>query len=110
MIASAATLPRVKQLILRVSDDLHRRIKARAEREGMSVNAWAGMLLAATVDADVAEDRQTQVTARAAAMGMLVHIDAPPMDEAARERGRRALEELAPEIVRIIDEDRSTGL
>jgi plasmid stability protein len=100
----------VKQLILRLSDDLHRRVKARAEREGKSVNGWMSMLLAATVDADVAEDRQAEVRARAAAMGMLVEIDAPPIDEETRRRGLAELRKLAPEIVRIIEEDRSTGL
>lgn len=97
-------------MILRVSDDLHRRITARAAREGKSVNAWASMLLDATVDADVAEDRQSRLRAKAAMLGMLVTIDVPPVDDATRERGRKALQELAPEIVRIIDEDRSTGL
>ena len=100
----------MKQLILRVSEDLHRRIAARAAREGKSVNAWATQMLDAAVDADVAEDRQTRLRARAAALGMLVEIDAPPVDEATRERGRQALRELAPEIVRILEEDRSTGL
>jgi plasmid stability protein len=100
----------VKQLILRVSDDLHRRITARAAREGKSVNAWAGMLLDATVDADVAEDRQTRLRAKAAMLGMLVTIDAPPVDEETRRRGRAELAELAPEIVRILDEDRDREL
>lgn len=99
----------MKQLILRVSDDLHRRIKARADREGKSVNAWVGGLLDVSVDADVG-NRQARANAKAAALGMLVEIDAPPRDEAARERGRKALRELAPEIVRILEEDRSTGL
>jgi hypothetical protein len=105
-----ATLRRVKQLILRLSPDLHRRVKARADREGRSVNGWVTSLLAATVDADVAEDRQARADAKAAALGMLVTFDMPPMDEAARERGRKALRELAPEMVRILEEDRTTGL
>jgi plasmid stability protein len=100
----------MKQLILRVPDDLHRRITARADREGLSVNAWANHLLGATVDADVAEDRQARLRARAATLGMLVRIEAPPLDPTERERGRKALEQLAPDIVRIIEEDRSTGL
>lgn len=100
----------MRQLILRVSDDLHQRIKARARREGTSVNAWVRDLLDVTVDADVAEDRQARADAKAAALGMLVDIDAPPMSEADRERGRRALRELAPEIVRILEEDRNREL
>jgi plasmid stability protein len=101
----------VKQLILRVSDDLHRRIAARAAREGKSVNAWANGLLDATVDADLETfSRQERLRAKAAALGMLVEIDAPPADEEERRLGRAALAELAPEIVRILEEDRSTGL
>ncbi len=100
----------MKQLILRVSDDLHRRIAARAAREGMSVNAWAGKLLDATVDADVAEDRQARMVARARELGMLVEIDAPRLTDEERRRGREAMRELAPDMVRLLEEDRSTGL
>jgi hypothetical protein len=100
----------VKQLILRVSPDLHRRIAARADREGRSVNAWVRELLEVSVDADVAEDRQARADAKAAALGMLVKIDAPRLTEEQRRRGREALRELAPEMVRILEEDRSTGL
>lgn len=101
----------MKQLILRVSDDLHRRIAARAAREGKSVNAWTNGLLEATVDADVPEDRQARADAKAAELGMLVvYDDIPEYDEETLREGRRVLEELAPEIVRILEEDRSTGL
>jgi hypothetical protein len=97
----------MKQLILRVSDDLHRRITARAAREGLSVNAWANHLLGAVVDADVAEDRQARLRARAATQGMLVRIDAPPLSDEERRLGRAALRALAPEMLRIIEEDRT---
>jgi hypothetical protein len=100
----------VKQLILRVSHDLHRRIAARAAREGKSVNAWTTSLLDRSADADIADDRHARMVARAAELGMLVEIDAPQVDEETRRRGREALRELAPDIVRILDEDRSTGL
>jgi len=101
----------VKQLILRVSPELHQRIAARAAREGKSVNAWVSQLLDATVDADVAEDRQVRANAKAAELGMLVvYGDIPDYDEETRREGRKVLEELAPEIIRILEEDRSTGL
>jgi plasmid stability protein len=101
----------VKQLILRVSDDLHRRIKARAAREGKSVNAWTSQLLDAVVDADVAEDRQARAAAKAAELGMLVvYDDIPEYDEETLRRGEEALRELAPEIVRILNEDRDREL
>jgi plasmid stability protein len=100
----------VKQLILRVSDDLHRRIAARAAREGVSMNAWASRLLEATVDADVAEDRQTRANAKAAALGLLRPYDIPRADEETLREGEKILRELAPEIVRIINEDRERDL
>lgn len=101
----------MKQLILRVSPELHQRIAARAAREGKSVNAWVRQLLEVTVDADVAEDRQARADAKAAALGMLVvYDDIPEYDEETRRRGREALRELAPEALRILNEDRSTGL
>lgn len=101
----------MKQLILRVSGDLHRRIAARAAREGKSVNAWVSQLLDATVDADVPEDRQARADAKAAALGMLVvYDDIPEYDEETLRRSEEALRELAPEALRILDEDRSTGL
>jgi HicB-like protein involved in pilus formation len=100
----------MKQLILRVSEDLHRRIAARADREGMSMNKWLNHIVAATVDADVAEDRQTRLRAKAASLGILARIEAPDMTEEERRLAREAFEALAPEVVRIIEEDRSTGL
>ena len=101
----------MKQLILRVSDDLHRRIAARAAREGKSVNAWANHLLAATVDADVAEDRQARADAKAAELGMLVvYDDIPEYDEETLRRGEAELREIAPEVVRILEEDRNREL
>jgi hypothetical protein len=100
----------VKQLILRVSEDLHRRISARAAREGKSVNAWVGKLLERVVDADLPEDRQARANAKAAALGMLVRLEVPERTEEERRRGREALQELAPEIVRILEEDRNREL
>jgi hypothetical protein len=101
----------VKQLILRVSPDLHRRIAARAAREGKSVNAWVNQLLDVTVDADVEEDRQARADAKAAALGMLVvYDDIPEYDEETLRQGEEELRKLAPEALRILNEDRSTGL
>lgn len=100
----------MKQLILRVSEDLHRRIAARADREGMSMNKWLNHIVDATVDADIAEDRQTRLTAKAAELGILARIEAPDMTEEEARLAREAFEALAPEVVRIIEEDRSTGL
>jgi len=101
----------VKQLILRVSPDLHRRIAARAARAGKSVNAWVTSLLEAVVDADIAEDRQARAAAKAAELGMLVvYDDIPEYDEETLRRGEEEFRKLAPEVLRILNEDRSTGL
>lgn len=101
----------MKQLIIRVSPELHQRIAARAAREGKSVNAWVSQLLDATVDADVAEDRQARADAKAAALGMLVvYDDIPEYDEETLRQGEEELRRLAPEALRILNEDRSTGL
>ncbi len=101
----------MKQLILRVSPDLHRRIAARAAREGRSVNAWVSELLERTVDADVGGDRQARADAKAAELGMLVvYDDIPDYDEETLRRGAAAWRELGPEIVRILEEDRNREL
>src|ERR1044072_1392626 len=100
----------MKQLIIRVSPDLHRRIAARAAREGTSVNAWVRDLLDVVVDADLAEDRQARAKAKAAELGMLVKIDAPRRPPEEREEGKRAWREIGADVVRILEEDRSTGL
>lgn len=73
------------------------------------MNRWVGDLLEVSVDADIG-DRQARANAKAAALGMLVKIDAPRVDEATLEQGRRELRELAPEIVRILEEDRNREL
>ena len=100
----------MKQLILRVSDDLHSRITARAAREGRSVNAWVSELLDRVVDADLG-DRQARAAAKAAELGMLVvYDDIPEYDEETLRRGAAAWRELGPEIVRILEDDRNREL
>jgi plasmid stability protein len=100
----------VKQLIIRVSPDLHRRIAARAARQGKSVNAWVNELLERVVDADLG-DRQARAAAKAAELGMLVvYDDIPEYDEETLRRGDAAWRELGPEILRILEEDRNREL
>lgn len=60
----------MKQLLIRVPDDLHRRLAARAARGGQSVNAVANQILGAAVDADEG-DRRARLRARAATLGLL---------------------------------------
>ena len=60
----------MKQLLLRVPEDLHRRLSARAVREGRSLNALATEILDAAVDGDEG-DRRTRLRSRAAVLGLL---------------------------------------
>jgi plasmid stability protein len=95
----------VKQLLLRVPEDLHRRIAARAAREGRSMNAVAGAILDSCTDADMGSPRE-RLRARAAALGMLSKLDAPAVSEAERERIVASTRGLGPIVDRLLDEDR----
>lgn len=60
----------MRQLLLRVPEDLHERISARAAREGRSVNQLASEILDAAADAD-RRGRSGRLRAQAAARGVL---------------------------------------
>jgi plasmid stability protein len=66
----------MKQLLLRVPDDVHRRLAMRAAREGRSVNALATELLDLGAGADQG-DRRARLRAKAAAEGILGSVPAP---------------------------------
>lgn len=76
----------MKQLISRIDDRLHRRLKARAAAEGRSLNALVNDLLAAGVRTD---DQRTRVRERLRSLGLLVEPRgsarrAPTREELAR--------------------------
>jgi plasmid stability protein len=96
----------MKQLILRISDDLHRRIAARAAREGRSMNSWVNVLLDATVDADVAGDRQARLHAKAAELGMLISLDTEPIHEQAYRDAIESTRGLGPVLDDILADER----
>lgn len=75
----------VKQLLLRVPESIHRRLAARATREGRSLNAVATEILDAAADADNG-DRRAQVRAAAAAAGTLRSENARPVSAARRRK------------------------
>lgn len=102
----------MKQLLLRVPEDLHRRIAARAAREGRSMNAVAGAILDASTDADLGTPPtpRGRLRARAAALGMLSEVDAPEMSTAERERIIASTRGIGPVLDRLIDEDRDDRL
>jgi plasmid stability protein len=98
-------MPAVKQILLRVPDDVHRRLASRAAREGRSVNAVATELLDLAADADLG-DRRARLRAKAAAAGLLREFDAPKVSA---ERRREILEStrgLGPIIDAFIAEER----
>jgi plasmid stability protein len=75
----------VKQLLLRVPDEVHRRLAARAARDGRSVNAVATEILDAAADADEG-DRRARLRARAASLGVLRATPATSVSMARRRR------------------------
>ncbi len=75
----------MKQLLLRVPEEVHRRLGARAAREGRSINAVATEILDAAADADQG-DRRDRLRAKAAAAGMLRQAPARGVSLARRRR------------------------
>jgi plasmid stability protein len=64
----------MKQLITRVDERLHERLKARAAAEGRSLNALVTELLEAGLASD---DPRARVRARIEALGLRVDVPAP---------------------------------
>lgn len=95
----------MKQLLLRVPDDIHRRLAARAARAGQSVNAVANEILDAAVDADEG-DRRTRLHARAAALGVLQSATGPVVSPHRRRRIVASTKGIGPVIDRLLAEER----
>jgi len=96
----------MRQLLLRVPDDVHRRLTARAARAGQSVNAVANEILDAAVDADQG-DRRTRLRARAGMLG-LRQSGAEPVVVAGRRRRRitESTRGTGPVLDRLLAEER----
>jgi plasmid stability protein len=99
----------MKQLLLRVPDDVHRRLTARAERAGRSVNAVATEILDAAADADQ-PDRRAHVRARAAALGILAvplaTVAAPDTEVNRRRELLDSMRGLGPVLDSLLHEER----
>lgn len=67
----------MRQLLLRVPDEMHQRLAARARREGRSVNAIANEILDSSADVDLGSSRD-RVRARAVALGILARPQGGP--------------------------------
>lgn len=87
------------------SEDLHRRLVARAAREGRSLNAVATEILDAAADAD-AGDRRAQVRAAAAAAGILRGQTARPLSAARRQRAIASTRGLGTQLDRLLADER----
>lgn len=82
----------MKQVLIRIPDDLHARLTEQAKRDGVSVNALANRVLNDAVpaaDHDADEARRSRLRRKARDIGVLVELPAPPVTE---ERFAAALE------------------
>jgi plasmid stability protein len=95
----------VKQLLLRVREDLHRRLVARAAREGRSLNAVATEILDAAADAD-SGDRRAQLRAAATAAGTLRRVNARSVSADRRRRIIESTRGLGPQIDQLLAQER----
>jgi plasmid stability protein len=98
-------MPGMKQLLLRVPEGIHRRLAARAAREGRSLNALATEILDAAADAD-SGDRRAQLRAAAAAAGTLRSVNARPVSSVRRRKIVESTRGLGPTLDRLLAQER----
>ena len=96
-LAGGDSIAGMRQLLLRVPDELHARLTARAARDGTSVNQLATTILGAAADADGGSLRD-RVRARAAAQGVLEAgpHSASQVSVAARRKALRGMAGIGP--------------
>jgi plasmid stability protein len=85
----------MRQLLLRVPDDLHHRITERARRSGRSANAVATEILEHGV-ADERGDARAALRAEARRLGVLAPRQAPRVHEPDREQAIESMRGLGP--------------
>lgn len=95
----------MRQLLLRVPDSVHKRISARAAREGRSINAVATEIIDAAADADRG-DRSARLRAQAAATGALLAVTGSRVSKAERKRIIDSTRGLGPIADQLIGEER----
>jgi plasmid stability protein len=95
----------MKQLLLRVPDDVHRRLAARAARAGQSVNAVANEILDAAVDADEG-DRRARLRARAGMLGLRQSNTSPVVVDPRRQKVIDATKGTGPVLDRLLADER----
>jgi hypothetical protein len=95
----------VKQLLLRVPETLHRRLTARAAREGRSLNALATEILDAAAEADRG-NRTTRLRAAAAAAGTLHSTHARRVSANRRQRILNSTRGLGRQLDQLLAQER----
>ena len=95
----------VKQLLFRVSDEVHRRLTARAARDERSVNSVATEILDAAADADEG-DRRERLRARAATLGILRATPATPVTATRRRKVVASTRGIGPVVDQLLVEER----
>ncbi|MBS1848374.1 MAG: toxin-antitoxin system HicB family antitoxin [Actinobacteria bacterium] len=78
-------MPAVKQMLLRIPEDLHRRMTAQAANAGRSLNRWATDVLDAAVSADE-DDRRGRLRSEALRLGIDRWQTAPAVGRTRRRR------------------------
>lgn len=95
----------MKQLLLRVPEDLHRRLALRAGREGRSMNAVATEILDALPDVEQ-PDRRARLRAAAATAGMLRTTAPSRVSAPARARILGSTRGLGAQVDRLLADER----
>ena len=98
----------VKQLLLRVPDDVHRRLATRAAREGRSVNALANEILDTAVDVDEG-DRRARLRAQAALRGVVRATQGSPVGGRRRRAVIESTRGTGAVLDRLLAEERGRG-
>jgi plasmid stability protein len=99
-------MPVVKQILLRVPDDVHQRLAERAADTGRSVNSLATTILDAAIGSET-RDRRSRLKARAAALNLLRPAgQSPTQTPGDREAAIASTRGLGPVLDAIIDADR----
>lgn len=92
-------------MLLRVPDGVHRRLMARALRDGRSINAVATEILDASVDSDEG-DRKARLRARAAALGLSRPVPGTKVSPARRRQVLASTRGTGPVLDRLLADDR----
>lgn len=99
----------MRQITLRVSEQLATRLKSAANAHGRSVNSYASAVLAAAVDPELAGDEATRVRERLARAGLLAETEAqgrPRPGKAAVAQARRRAGSGAATLGELVSEGR----